>query len=308
MRAHIARVISVNSLRASCIAILLGLGVSSPALAQTGSSTSTVPRNGFYVGLGASFNSVNTDIQHVFAVGTSDVFNSAGTKVQTGTADGPPAPVFMHTQSSFAPAAQGGYFQHFANTDWLWGAKASYSYLNTTSTTQNALIPQVGSFTTLSTGAVTPFTGNALISYAQTTVVQQMTLIPIFGHSFERSFVYVGVGPTLSQLRTNLNGLVGFADINGVHTDVSGPPQNFSGANWVYGFGGTVGATYFLSNSWFVDFTYTYAQTKDQTASFASTFANPNGANGTSLTGTLVGNSTWKAITQSFGVTINKLF
>ena len=173
---------------------------------------------------------------------------------------------------------------------------------------QNALIPQFGSFTTLATGAVTPFTGNALVSYAQTTVVQQITLMPFFGRSFEKSFIYVGAGPTLSQLRTNLNGLVGFADINGVHTDVSGPPQNFSGANWVYGFAATAGATYFLSNSWFLDFNYSYAQTKDQTSNFASTFSNPNGANGTSMTGTLVGNSTWKAITQSVGVTINMLF
>ena len=195
MRAHTVRGIFINSLRPGCVGILL-LCVLPPALAQTGSNTSSVPRSGFYVGVGGSYNSVNTDTQHVYAVGTSDVFNSAGTKVQTGRADGPPAPVFMDIQSSFAPTVQGGYFQHFANTAWLWGAKVSYSYLNTTSTTQNALIPQFGSFTTLSTGAVTPFTGNALVSYAQTTVVQHVALMPFIGHSFEKSFVYVGAGPT----------------------------------------------------------------------------------------------------------------
>jgi hypothetical protein len=308
MRNRVVLVRFIGSFLPGCIGLFLGLGIATSALAQTASKTSTVPRSGFYVGLGGSYNSANFGQQDVYAVGTSNVYNSGGTLVQTGMAAGPPAPVFMDSQSSLAPLFQGGYFQHFANSDWLWGAKFSYSYLNSTSTTRNALIPQFGSFTTISSGAVTPFTGNALVSNAQTTIVQQMAFIPFIGHSFERSFVYAGAGPTLSQVRTNLNGLVGFADINGVHTDVSGAPQNFSGANWVYGIAATVGATYFFDNSWFLDFNYTYAQTRNQTANFSSTFTNPNGTNGTNLTGTLVGSSTWKVITQAVAVSINKAF
>ena len=80
MRAHFVRVISNNALRLGCIGMLL-LGVSASALAQTGLNTSTVPRGGFFIGGGGSYNSVNADTQHVYAVGTSDVFNSAGVKV-----------------------------------------------------------------------------------------------------------------------------------------------------------------------------------------------------------------------------------
>ena len=304
MRAPSPLASSIRPLLHGCIGLLLGLAVSTSASAQT----SSVPRGGFYVGLGGSYNLVNTDTQHIYAKGTSDVFNSSGTKVQTGTADGPPVPVFMDSELSLAPSVQGGYFQHFATSSWLWGAKFSYSYLNTTSTNRNALIPQVGSFTTLSTGAVTPFTGNALISYAQTTALHQIALVPFIGHSFEKIFVYGGAGPTLSQVRTDLNGLVGFADINGTHTNVSGAAQSFTGSNWVYGITGMIGATYFLSKSWFLDVNYSLATTKNQTSNFASTFANPNGLNDTSTTGTLVGYSTWKVITQGVSVSLNKLF
>ena len=298
----------LRSFLRGCMGLLVGFGLATSALAQTGARSSRVPASGFFVGAGGSFNSVNVGQQDVYAVGTSDVYDSSGTLVQTGRADGPAAPIYMDSQTTLAPSFQIGYFQHFTNSDWLWGAKFGYSYLDSTATTRNALIPQFGSFTTVSSGAVTAFTGNAYVSYAQTTLVQQMALIPFIGHALGNGFVYGGAGPTLSQLRTDLNGLVGFADINGNHTDVSGAPQNFSGTNWVYGFAATIGLTYFLDDSWFLDASYTYAQTQNQTADFSSTFSNPNGTNGTTLNGTLNGNSTWDATTQSVTVTINKLF
>ena len=282
---------SISSFLLGCIWILLTLGISTSASAQPvwtkSPAPAPVPLSGFYLGLGGSYNSANFDVQHVFAVGTSDVFDSGGTLVQQGSADGPPAPVFMDPRTSFAPSFQGGYFQHFENSKWLWGAKFSYSYLNITSTTRNALIPQVGSFTTVPGGVVTPFTGNAYIDYSQTTVRHQMAFMPFIGHSFERIFVYVGAGPTLSQLRTDENGLIGFADISGTHTNVSGAPQNFSGTKWVYGGAATIGATYFFDRSWFLDINYTYAMTRNHTVDFSGTFNNPNGLNNTTLTGTL---------------------
>ncbi|MDP2358748.1 MAG: hypothetical protein Q8M31_22205 [Beijerinckiaceae bacterium] len=294
----------MRSLLPGCISITLGLSASTSASAQASTGTGS----GFYLGFGGSFNSVNADAQQIYARGTSDVFNSAGTMVQTGSADGPPVPVFMDSQLSLAPSVQAGYFQHFANSGWFWGGKVTYSYLNTTSTTRNALIPQVGSFTTLSTGAVTPFTGNALISNARATVLHQLAFIPSIGHSFGKFSLYAGAGPTLSQVRTNLNGLVGFADINGTHTDVSGAAQNFADSNWVGGIIGMIGTTYFVGDSWYLDLNYSYAASRNQTSKFASNFSNPNGLNDTSMTGTLVGSSTWKVITQSVGVSINKLF
>jgi len=76
----------------------------------------------------------------------------------------------------------------------------------------------------------------------------------------------------------------------------------------VYGGAATIGATYFFDRSWFLDINYTYAMTRNHTVDFSGTFNNPNGLNNTTLTGTLVGNSTWKVITQGVAVTINRLF
>jgi len=130
----------------------------------------------------------------------------------------------------------------------------------------------------------------------------------LVGRSFEKSFVYIGAGPTLSRTRTNVNGLVGFANVIGVPTNISGAPTDFSGAGWVFGGSAVVGATYFLTPSWFLDFSYSYAMTANQTFNYSSPFSNPNGVAGTTIIGSLVGNSTGKVITQGVGATINKVF
>lgn len=292
----------VNSTFLSLLAVPFYLAIPSPALAQG------APESGVFIGVGGGLSSTNVGHQDVYAVGTSDVLSPAGTLVSSGQADGPPVPVDMETKSNLVPSIQAGYLAHFSNSRWLWGAKLSYIHPDATSTTRNALIPQFGSFTSAATGVTTPFTGNALISSAQTTVEHQLALMPFIGQSFGKSMVYAGGGPTLSRLRTDENGVVGFANINGTRTDVSGAPQNFSDSNWTLGVGATVGASHFLSKSWMLDVNYTYTQTRNQTAVFSGTFDNPNGIDGNHVIGTLDGTSRWSANNQVLAVTINKLF
>ncbi len=98
-----------------------------------------------------------------------------------------------------------------------------------------------------------PFTGNALVQSYQIHIDHQMTFVPFIGHAFDRGFVYLGAGPTLTRIRTDLNGLIGFADLNGNRTDVSGAPINLTSKSWVLGGAAMVGATYFLDPTWFVD-------------------------------------------------------
>ena len=64
-----------------------------------------------------------------------------------------------------------------------------------------------------------------------------------------------------------MNGLVGFAFVDGGIVDQSGAPQNFSSSNWLIGGAAVVGVTYFLTPSWFVDLNYSYALTEGHTAS-----------------------------------------
>jgi len=243
--------------------------------------------------------------QDVFAKGTSQTFQN-GMLASTGVAAGP-GTVDMPTESHFAPSVQAGYFRHFANGPWLWGARFSYSYVNTKSTVENVTVPQIGTFTEIATNMTTPFIGVAVARSYQTRLQHQLQLIPFIGHSFEKGFVYLGVGPTGSRTQTNINSLIGFAELNGVPTDVSGAPQDFSGSGWVFGGAGTVGGTYFLNRSWFLNIAYTYAWTEDQTFHYFSSFTNTQNPSET-FAGTLTGSSSGKVSAQGVTVTINVTF
>jgi hypothetical protein len=262
---------------------------------------SDVPNTAFFVGLGGSYNSVGFRNQNIFAQGISNIFLN-GALVASGSAGGPADP-YSTTQSTFAPAAQVGYFQHFAGSNWLWGAKFSYSYVGATSTNQSVIVPQVGSFTSANSDT---FTGNVVVRSYDTGISHQMAFMPLIGRSFEKSFVYFGAGPTVSQTQSHLNGVIGFAAINGTHVNITGTPSNFSSSPWVYGGAATVGATYFFDRSWFLDASYTFGMTKVQTSYFAAPFA--SATDGYTDTGILSGHYSGKAVTQSFTMSINKAF
>lgn len=261
--------------------------------------TSLVPESGAYIGLGFDANSTQFNGQQLQATGIS-VATPPGS---VGTAGGPPVGIAMSNTNAIAPVIQAGYFQKFKDSSYLWGAKFSYSYMGgSSSTTGPILISQFGTYPNGTT-----FTGNAVASSYQKTIQNQISFIPYFGQSFERSTIYFGVGPTISQSNTKINNLVGFADIRGVpQTNVSGTPQTFSQSQWVYGGAAILGGTYFLDQTWFLDFSYKYAMTQNKTSNYYSTFNNP----GTpySYSGSLIGSSTGTATTQSLGITINKLF
>jgi opacity protein-like surface antigen len=266
------------------------------------STGSTVPNSACFLGLGASATWVHFTDQRVYAIGTSNVY-SDGLLVASGSAQGPTR-IPMNDRFAFAPSFQGGYFQRFGASDWLWGAKLSYNYLGATSTNTNSIIPQFGSYTTLEHPAPVPFSGPAYVRACQTSLLQEIDLVPFLGRAFGQSYVYAGGGPTLSQTRTRLNGLVGFALVDGAIMDQSGAPQDFSRSSWLVGGAAVVGVTYFFTPTWFLDLNYTYAFTQGHTSTFASPFIDHSSTS----VGTLVGNSAWTAQTQRIGLTINKAF
>jgi hypothetical protein len=269
-------------------------------VANANAQSSNIPGAAWFGGLGGSYNSVNFGTQNLTTVGTSNTY-SGGVLVDAGTAAGPSS-LNTPEQSTFAPSAQVGYFRHFADSNWLWGAKFTYSYLNATATYQNLIIPQTGSF--VSGGTTTAFTGNALAGSYQTILDHQMAFLLFAGRSIENVYLYLGAGPSLSQTQTRINGLVGFADINGMHTMITTAPTDFSSSHWVWGGAVSLGATYFLSPTWFLDFSYTYDATAKQTSSYFSTFANAAGTQ----SGTLSGTSAGTVATQAVTVTINTRF
>jgi hypothetical protein len=142
---------------------------------------SIVPQSGWFAGAGGSFNSANFD-QDLFANGVGDVFLGS-TRVATGAAGGPANPR-EETESTLAPEAQLGYFAHFGASDWLWGGKVVYRYVDATATTLD-IAPQAGALRTLS--GTDSFTGNVVIGSYRTKLEHEFAFIPFIGHSFARS-------------------------------------------------------------------------------------------------------------------------
>jgi hypothetical protein len=92
-----------------------------PAPAPSMPTASTVPNSAFFLGLGASANWIHFTDQHVYAIGTSNVYTD-GILSASGSAQGP-TNIGMGGRFPFAPSFQGGYFQRFGASDWLWGAR-----------------------------------------------------------------------------------------------------------------------------------------------------------------------------------------
>ncbi len=287
-------------------ALVLCLAGALPARAQTANDGTLVSNRAFFAGLGASYNAVTFGTQDIYAIGTSDNYQDA-TLVSYGTAAGP-GTVSLSTASTASPVIELGYFQHFSGSRWLWGAKFTYSDLRASATSTDDSIPQAGSFTYTQSHAVVPFTGDAVVDSYETEVNSRFAFMPFIGRSFSRGFVYLGAGGTMSEVQTNLDGLVGYAVINGVNTNVSGAPQNFASSGFVLGAGLVVGGAYFLGHGWFLDLDYSFARTAAQIGRYESGFVNSGTTPGVTTVGTLVGQSSENVVTNSVTLTIDKAF
>ncbi|QIN31737.1 hypothetical protein [Legionella longbeachae] len=257
-----------------------------------------------FIGLGGSYNSVKLDQYLDPLIGTTDIY-SGTTLVASGSANGPATP-FHDTQTTFAPEAQIGYARFFSNTDWLWGTKFSYRYLSITATDANIVAPQVDSVTSVD-GTTIDFTGRATIDSVQTQVNHELDLIPFIGHSFKKSYAYLGIGPSLFGTRTNIYNITGYADIDGEHINVSGAPVSFSSSKWMWGGVAQIGLTYFIHPTWFLDINYTYAITPHNETNYLAPFSGTL-SNGDTKSGTLFGTSTQYITVQAISVSMNKTF
>ena len=270
-----------------------------------------MPQSAFFMGLGGSATSVNFDSQYVYGRGTSNTpaYTDAFGALQPpmiGTASGGTS-FTLDGKTALAPAVQAGYFTHLYNTPWMGGLKFSYSYLGVSSAYNDLLIPQAGGF--MQGGVFTPFTGNYVVQSYRQNANSQLSVIPFVGQSFDRSYVYIGVGPTLANTSTTINRITGFANIIGVPTSVTGLGQgsNFSFSQWLWGLSGTVGATYFITRDWFLDLSYTYSATQTKSTNWTGTWSDTP-ISGNARTGMNIGNSGGGLIAQAVSLTINRAF
>ena len=263
---------------------------------------SPVPNSAFFLGLGASANWTNFGHQHVYAIGTSNVFTD-GVLSASGSAQGP-TNILMDSRFAFAPSFQGGYFQRFGASDWLWGAKLSYNYLGATSTNYNSIIPQFGTYTTIAEPDARAFQRPSLCARRPDECLAGNRSDPIPRPRFR------------SKLRLRRRRSDPFADPDPVER-----PGRFCLCRWrdrgsirrapgllelelaLWRRGGR--RRHLLSHPDLVSrFELHLRRDEGHTAKFASPFVD---CSSTSV-GTLVGNSAWRAETQRVGLTINRAF
>jgi hypothetical protein len=261
--------------------------------------------NGFQIGLGGSYNSVSLD-QYGSGIGISTV-TSSGTIVAEGEAGGPAVP-YRETKSIFSPVGEIGYFRHFGSKPWFWGGKFFYQYLGLDFSDGPIDSLQSGAFTTVS--GSDSFFGNAVIQSSQTLVNHELVLMPFIGRSFNNTHIYLGGGAVVFQVDFHQYNFIGFADVNGTHTDITGTPASFSNSEWMWGGGGQIGVTQYLNPAWFLDFSYTYLVTGHTSFQDSGAFSSSSMAGMTTYitSGTAYINATQRIIVQSLTAALNFLF
>lgn len=289
----------------------MGLAVSnafSGSMGPIAVDKSLVPQSAFFVGLGGEWNTVNFGQQNVYGRGTSYSPPTGGNSAQIGSAAGS-TDLQLNAQSALAPVIQAGYFQHFFDTAWIGGGKFSWSYLGIGSAQSALQIPQAGGFT--QDGTYTPFTGNYLVQSYRQTMKQQFSLIPFAGRSFDRSYLYLGVGPTTVQTKTLIDNITGYESIEVVPTTPTGIGlgQKYSTIQWLVGGVATLGVTYFIDPKWFVDINYTYGMTGTQTGQWGGPWTDTDVQRSNVIrTGTNTGTSSGNVTTQAIAISINMVF
>jgi opacity protein-like surface antigen len=275
-----------------------------PVLKYNPPPLDAAPQLGFFVGLGAGYNSLKFD-RSVYAVGLSDVFDGGAFPVAAGHAEGPATP-FQDTRFAFAPEAQIGYFGQLGASNMLWGVKLKYKYADATSSQSPLIVSQAGAFVQLGGGGPTPMYGNVLIEEAQSTIRHELSLLALIGTPVRNGNIYLGVGPALFNTKLDLYQSTGFAQVNGSPNDQTGTPANFESTKWVWGTAAQIGMTYNLAPAWFLDVNYTYAATPRYKTDFVSPFETTS--NGLTYRGLAFITVRERLTSQALAVSINRTF
>jgi len=318
MRRHHAVSCSASMFRSSSLGLVASMAVicSAPVSAQEVqeiqkspqspySEEWAFPETSFFLGIGLGTSIVSYDTQYLYNLGLSRIYQN-DELVAIGGADGPatPDPTFPITKS-LAPAGQIGFYSRYKESNWIYGAKATYSFLNSYSNKEVLAIPQYGISTDPSTNS---FDGTSYNTYS-IDAKNQFTVMPFIGRKYSNGYFYAGAGLSLTDVQVNVDDVVGYALLNGVETDISGEAQNFSDSRVGFGIALSAGVTYFLSNFLFLDLNYTYSKPSVAEFNIASPYRNPaEGSSDLGFEGSLIGSATRDISTNIILLTLNWAF
>lgn len=275
-----------------------------------------IPSSGFYLGIGGSMNVTNFGNLSSYSQGVSQSTNidpnaSGYGGITYGNASGSTSSS-IPTSNGLSPSVQAGYYQKFTKkSNWLWGAKFGYNYINSDSQSSRVLVPQSGPYYGQNNGTLT---GNVVIGSVGSKLTNQFALTPFIGRSYKRGYFYIGGGPTVSQLKITNTNVDGTALVTGVSGDVvlvsitDRDQFSFSSSSWVAGWQVLAGATYFINRSTFFDLSYSYSQTQNQSTPYSANFRGFVPRIGVLDEGTLSGNTNGYVSNQAITITLNHRF
>jgi len=266
---------------------------------------SLVPQSAFFGGLGVSGSSVDFKNQHVYAGGNTW---QPGPVIGWGAGS---TDFMLDISSALVPLIQAGYFQHFSSSQWMWGGKMSYSYLNINAN-RNLLIPQTGGVTETMNGVTStyPFAGNYTVQTYQQKINHQISLIPLIARSFEKSYLYLGGGPAFVQTKLSIENMaspIAFANGLPISPTGVGNGSNYSTNQWLFGGVAMIGATYFINATWFLDLSYSYLMTNTTASSWSGPWSDTL-PSGSMRIGNNAGTSSGSVNVQAFSVSMNAVF
>jgi hypothetical protein len=261
---------------------------------------------GFFVGLGANYSSVNLR-QDSWGLGISNVSVNAVATSQ-GIAQGTAAP-FQNTSLTFSPEIQAGYLKNF-NADTYYGIKFTYQFLGLVVTNRDLYLPQSGELRTLNPPSTGPMFGYAIADSVETTINHNMNLLALIGKQFDNKYFYLGAGPSVTSLRSKNYNSIGYALLDGETVNVTGLVNYSSPTIWAWGGAAQLGMSYFIDPTWFLDASYTYSISGSYTSPHEQSFSNTSkaGTDTVLTTGILATKDTFKRTSvQSINLSINKI-
>lgn len=282
------------------------LAVTACFASEVGATSSDLMHDGLFLGLGANYNSINLS-QSSWGKGISNIQTNTGVN-SNGVAEGTGAP-FNNISNTMGPSFQVGYFKHISGTPNLYGVKFSYQYLGATATNSNLFIPQLGTMVS-NTGVTSSLYGYVNADSVQVTTNQQLNLLAFIGRSFGNTSIYFGAGPSLINLKSKNYYSIGYAYFEGATVNVTGLVTYAAPPIWAWGGTVQLGGSYFFSPTWFVDMSYTYTITGNNTVNHQQTFSNTSNLAGVTYTtsGTLFTKNTLSVKNQTLMLSINKVF
>ncbi len=152
----------------------------------------TVPDKGFFAGVGISASFYNFGNLNSYAQGVTRGYSLVYQTPYVGSASGNTNPNIPDSANGSA-AAQLGYYQRFApSSQWIWGVKATYAALGSQSQRDRLAVPQSGSYTPPIGAGEGRLSGNVVIESVKAKVSNQFGVLPVFGRTYKRGFIYAG--------------------------------------------------------------------------------------------------------------------